>query len=111
MPTNGYTPLALLPKGYVPPLKVVKLYARQHGKCPYTGLPLYPFVEQNMVSIDHIIPRAKGGTDRDENLCLVPMWVNTFKADMSVADFKIWLKENGFPVKTTLADWFAEALK
>lgn len=79
-------------------LKLIKMFVAQNEKCPYTGLPLKPFMEMGLVSIDHVIPTSKGGTGALENQCLVPEWVNAFKADKTVEEFKKWLKENNLPV-------------
>lgn len=79
-------------------LKLIKMFVKQGEKCPYTGLPLKPFMEMGLVSIDHITPTSKGGKGSEDNLCLVPEFVNAFKADKTVEEFKIWLKENNLPV-------------
>lgn len=36
-------------------------------------------------NIDHIIPISRGGTNDPENLCLLPVWINTLKSQFEVA--------------------------
>lgn len=54
-----------------------ELYGRQEGKCNGCKV-LFPF--RNM-TIDHIIPRSKGGQDNDENLQLLCGACNSMKGN------------------------------
>lgn len=63
----------------------------KHGsKCVYCGCtePLY-------FTIDHIKPKAKGGTDALENLQTTCVLCNFFKGSRSDKDFKLMLKHLG----------------
>lgn len=79
--------------------RILRLYARQEGRCPYTDLPLMPFIEQGLVSEDHVVPKAKGGKDEIDNKALVPEWVNQMKKDMSSEEFRSFLTGHGLPTK------------
>lgn len=61
----------------------IKLVA-QNYRCPYTGA--YIHVGEN-ASIDHIIPRSKGGTNKPDNLEWVHIAINTLKGDMRKEEF------------------------
>ena len=59
------------------------IWDKQAGICPYTGIQL------NLVDadIDHIVPRAKGGTNDPNNLQFILREVNEMKSAMPEADF------------------------
>jgi 5-methylcytosine-specific restriction endonuclease McrA len=57
---------------------------RQKFRCPYTGIYIHI---GNNASIDHIVPRSKGGTNDLENLEWVHVAVNTLKGDMDREEF------------------------
>jgi len=50
------------------PIRVAKLLKQQKGKCPHCGLY---FREEDVMEIDHIIPRKLGGLDEYKNLQLL----------------------------------------
>jgi 5-methylcytosine-specific restriction endonuclease McrA len=58
------------------------LWKRQRGRCALTGRRL-----DKTAHLDHIVPRAKGGTDNIENLRWVCDEVNLAKRDLSDQDF------------------------
>lgn len=60
------------------------MYVKQGCKCAYTGQAI--FIGGN-ASIDHIIPRSKGGTDTIDNLQWVTWTVNRSKNDMTHEEF------------------------
>ena len=69
----------------------VKLYGRQHGDCngcgehfPYHGL-----------TIDHVVPRSKGGTDHAKNLQLLCGYCNSKKGSRSQAWLLAQLRKEG----------------
>lgn len=46
------------------PTRVANLLKRQKGKCPHCGLF---FREEDVMEVDHIIPKSKGGKERYDN--------------------------------------------
>ena len=58
-----------------------ELYGRQEGKCAGCGV-LFPF--RNM-TVDHIIPKSKGGQDNEENLQLLCGACNSMKGNRDMA--------------------------
>jgi RNA-directed DNA polymerase len=50
------------------PTKVAKLLKKQKGKCPHCG---QYFTSSDLLEVDHIIPRSKGGKDDYKNLQLL----------------------------------------
>ncbi len=50
------------------PTRVAKLLKAQKGKCPHCGLH---FREGDVMEVDHIIPKSKGGKDEYKNLQLL----------------------------------------
>ncbi|MBW4627227.1 MAG: HNH endonuclease [Brasilonema octagenarum HA4186-MV1] len=47
------------------PKRIAKLLKRQQGKCAHCGLY---FREDDLIEVDHIIPKSLGGKDRYDNL-------------------------------------------
>lgn len=47
------------------PLRLTKLLKKQKGKCPHCGLT---FKNEDLMEIDHITPKSKGGKDTYDNL-------------------------------------------
>lgn len=68
-------------------LKVLFLKQKQH--CPYTGDLLKLGTN---TSLDHKVPKAKGGTDDIENLQWVCKWANYAKQDFSEEEFLGFVK-------------------
>ncbi len=50
------------------PTKVAKLLKAQKGKCNHCGLY---FLQNDVMEVDHIIPKSKGGLDEYKNLQLL----------------------------------------
>ena len=67
------------------------LYGRQEGHCAGCRI-LFPF--RNM-TVDHIVPRARGGTDHLENLQLLCGACNSTKATGTQAELLAALRRNG----------------
>lgn len=60
------------------------LWEEQAGRCAVTGDTLVPGYN---ASLDHIIPKSKGGTNERGNLRWVLLSINRMKWDMSHEDF------------------------
>jgi len=58
-----------------------KLVLKQGGFCAYCGGPL------TVATIDHVIPRSKGGTDEESNLVAACPRCNNAKGDLDVEEF------------------------
>jgi CRISPR/Cas system Type II protein with McrA/HNH and RuvC-like nuclease domain len=63
---------------------LMMLFLRQQGKCVYTGMQL---TLGTNTSLDHRIPRTKGGTNDIDNLQWVHKSINTMKSDLSEEEF------------------------
>ena len=57
------------------------LFGKQEGKCAGCKI-LFPFPN---LTIDHVVPRARGGTDHLENLQLLCAACNSIKGDRDMA--------------------------
>ncbi len=67
------------------------LYGRQEGKCNGCRI-LFPFPN---LTIDHIVPRSRGGTDHLDNLQLLCGACNSIKGDREMAYLMARLRERG----------------
>lgn len=65
-------------------LKLMELFYLQKEKCAYTGFLLIPGVN---ASVDHKIPKSKGGSHEIENLQWVDAKINRMKTDMTHCEF------------------------
>lgn len=64
--------------------RILELLEEQHCKCALTGKVLVP---GSNTSLDHIVPKAKGGGNDSENLQWVTPQANKAKGTMSVREF------------------------
>ena len=64
--------------------KIRDKFKKQGGKCAYSGTKLMP---GRNASLDHIVPKSRGGTNRLSNLQWVDRGVNTMKSNMSHEKF------------------------
>lgn len=64
------------------------LYTRQNGKCAYCG----QHRNHKYMSIDHIIPLSKGGTNDVGNLQCVCKKCNGLKEDMLPQEFTMFIR-------------------
>ena len=62
------------------------VYDKFGGRCAYTGKPL-----GDDWQVDHIVPKALGGTDNIDNLVPVLPIVNHYKRCLDNETFKSWL--------------------
>jgi 5-methylcytosine-specific restriction endonuclease McrA len=65
------------------PLSRRAVFARDQGKCQYCG--------RAAESIDHVIPRSKGGTHTWDNVVACCRRCNTYKSDRLLADCSLEL--------------------
>ena len=68
-----------------------ELYGQQEGKCA----GCHYFLPFRNMTIDHIVPQSKGGTDEKENLQLLCNACNSTKSTRSQTEFIGILKEQG----------------
>lgn len=60
------------------------LWEKQSGKCALTGATLIP---ASNASIDHVLPKARGGDDSISNLQWVTFYANVAKRDLTHSEF------------------------
>lgn len=63
----------------IPKVEFWRLCLRQRCRCPLTGQRL----TRDNISVDHIVPKSKGGSTGIENLRLVTKDVNMAKQSMT----------------------------
>jgi len=73
--------------------------------CPYCNVELY----RKYVTIDHILPKNKGGLDIENNKIYCCIDCNYAKSDMLPLDFIAYL--NGFPIKLEYHSRFRARIK
>lgn len=64
--------------------ELLDLFNMQEGRCPYSGLKLTLGIN---TSLDHKVPKSKGGTDEFENLQWTHKLVNQMKWDTNEGEF------------------------
>jgi len=65
----------------------LRIFRRDRGECRYCGVPLFPAE----ATIDHFIPRSKGGCDEEWNLLLARETCNRVKDDHEFHHaWKLW---------------------
>lgn len=82
------------------PSKVIILYEKQRGKCPYCGDSLYDLAvtDGDNLAVDHIVPFSKGGESTLSNYAIACAWCNRRKRTQSAEDFREQMRtyrENG----------------
>lgn len=73
-----------VPYQRVAPLSRRALFARDHGRCQYCG--------STAESIDHVVPRSRGGTHAWENVVAACRRCNTLKGDHLLAETSLRLR-------------------
>lgn len=65
------------------------VYAKCNGVCAICGKP----VKFKKMTVDHIVPLSKGGTNDIANLQLAHLTCNRAKADMLMGDFTEFVRQ------------------
>lgn len=80
-------------QGKVPPYRTQKhtLFGQQEGHCNGCRIA-FPF---RNFTVDHVIPRSRGGTDHTDNLQLLCGACNSQKGDRTQAELVATLRRNG----------------
>lgn len=71
----------------VAPVRRQRLYERDHYRCYLCGAPTRSDVPTDhpwAPSLDHVVPRSQGGSDRDANLGTAHRWCNVARGDAAV---------------------------
>lgn len=79
-----------------------KLHKRQNGLCAYCGRHR----NRKYMTVDHIIPLSKGGSDSVDNLQCTCKLCNNLKSDMLPHEFTEFVRcilENSIKVENALA--------
>lgn len=58
---------------------------------------LEEFSDRNPYTLDHLLPKVRGGNNSLDNLVLACFWCNGKRSDMPAEEFREWLKENMVP--------------
>ena len=84
----------------------MSLYIKQDGKCHYCGFN----IKYSKFTIDHVIPKSKGGNNLPSNLVGACHPCNLEKRDMSIERFmeKIQNRKNkkSFTLPFFMSRWF-----
>jgi len=65
-----------------------KIYEKTNGRCAYCGRRL-----SITMSIDHVIPQARDGSGRNENLLATCGYCNTLKGDLTLEEYRESVKK------------------
>jgi 5-methylcytosine-specific restriction endonuclease McrA len=85
------------------------IYKRDNFTCIYTGKKL----AKHELSIDHVVPRSKGGKDTWENLACCDRGLNSMKGSMSPEEaglklrYKPYKPQNGMIYDVYKEEWSA----
>jgi CRISPR/Cas system Type II protein with McrA/HNH and RuvC-like nuclease domain len=77
--------------------KLIRTFLRQNGLCHYCGDEMSPYVssddsEPEHMTIDHIVPLARGGSNRHENLVACCVGCNNLKDNMLADEFAFFME-------------------
>ena len=73
---------------FTPKLNKSNIYRRDNGQCQYTGQHL----SKHEATIDHVVPRSKGGKNTWENLVICSPDVNKQKGSLLLGETDLTLK-------------------
>jgi 5-methylcytosine-specific restriction endonuclease McrA len=69
------------------PFELWKIAKKQKMRCFYSGLKL----NNKNISVEHVIPISKGGSNTIENIVLIDVFVNKMKLNLSLSEFKNYI--------------------
>jgi len=84
----------------VPRKKRFRIFARDGYRCRYCGYDMtlhFPYPHLRVLTVDHVLPKGKGGTERFDNLVTACYSCNTRKGNRPVAEFLRELYDTGTP--------------
>lgn len=77
-------------------MKLLRVHAREGGRCFYCGVHVNLHTVESLATrwpdpraatLDHIVPRSRGGGNTDGNVVLACRGCNERRSDMPAADF------------------------
>jgi len=73
----------------VPACNIGNLYVRDKGLCQYTGreLKLHGVGTHSLATMDHVVPKSRGGLLTWDNTVLASQYANNLKGDKDLKDF------------------------
>jgi len=77
-----------------------RIFLRDAYACRYCGYDMalhFPYPHLGVLTVDHIVPKIAGGTDRNDNLATCCYSCNTRKRHRRVSEFVRDLYLNGVP--------------
>jgi len=75
-----------------------RIFVRDGYTCRYCGRDMtlhFPYPHLGVLTVDHIVPKVHGGTDRNDNLATCCFDCNNWKCNQPVAEFLRDLYQNG----------------
>lgn len=88
---------------YVQPSQPSKVAViKGDGCCAYCGDTL---LKNHLGTVDHIVPRSRGGSDHPENLLPCCKSCNTQKKDRGVEEFRVWVMINRRRIREGVPDF------
>lgn len=83
------------------PSQVARILAKSNGQCWYCGCGLTPYMQgqhsPTSMNIEHQTPKAKGGTNREENLVYSCQTCNFSKGGSTVEEYRLRLQRKTNP--------------
>lgn len=71
---------------------IVNLLYRSQHRCEYCGFPFDDRVKGRRFTVDHVVPKTKGGSDEIENLKAACSSCNTSKGAKTIEEFRNMLQ-------------------
>jgi len=91
---------------WIRPAKRLRIYERDEWRCACCGRPVYstalvskmksrPADKAEPATLDHFIPRVKGGSNHEKNLVTVCLSCNSRRQDMPMMTYLRMLRDEG----------------